>query len=335
MRIPLSIAGVEIERAWPTADETFVVEGRDASGAVRAGRIVATADGFEADIPPSKHDPKLPQLADAPGELVGHRAGKRAVLRNGDEFWKVVRSKKADGLLRVNAFGAELASAAGFTTATPRLVAPGVLATDRLPGVGLKRAGESWQAAWDRWAQLWPGFIAQLPEGLVVHRPADEAQVLEHWIGTAVGRGLIDDGSGAARAAARRIGERLVAESPALALSHRDLHDGQMLYDPETGQLSILDLDTLSLAEPALDLGNLAVHAVWRAVQGTWSRAEADVVLQAVMTAAGHAGVSPHRVQLAQAATALRLAAVYSYRPRWRALARRWLDTWLTKPVLG
>lgn len=335
MTIPELIGDVRVYRAWPgVSSEDYVVEGRDATGAVRAGQVRITSDVVEGQLPPTQVDPALPELADVPGELIAHRAGKRAVLRDGEQFFKVVRRKKAVELVDRNTCGAELAGSAGILAASPKLESGAMLVTRRLPGNSLSQPGPDWEIAWQAWAERWPDFVAHRPAGLPSHSPQQEAQVLTNWLSEAIARGLLPDSAGSARTAAGRISERLVAQEPELLLSHRDLHDGQLLFSQRGNQLSLLDFDTLALAEPALDLGNLSVHAILRVAQGVWRREHADAVLHAVMSVAGRLLVSPQRLQLAQAATALRLAAVYSYRPKWNAFASRWLQTWLTKPVL-
>lgn len=333
MRIPATIADVHVSRAWPhgPADEPGVTfEGRDDDGALRAGIWSET----HVECLPTRTDPRLPALTDAPGELVGHRYGKRAVLRDGDRFLKVVREKKAADVVARGALGAGAAREAGFLAAEPRLEAPGVVATDRLPGAPLDRPdGLPWEQLWVRFAECWPRFAAQTAVEAPAHTGADEARVLREWVLGAIARGVLPDPEGRAATTVERIAAQLEAGDAEPVLAHRDLHEGQLLVGDD-GDVALLDLDTLALADPALDLGNLAVHAIWRVAAGQWRKEAADAVLHAVMAACGHLEVSPARLQLAQSATALRMAAVHAYRPASADFAARWLEVWLTKPVL-
>lgn len=343
LAVPRSVGDVLITRAWPAGDAsaetvTLRIEGRDTRGLVRAGELELGRAGTveRATIAPFGEDPALPALADVNGELLGHRFGKRAVVRHGDLFVKVVPERRAEALAERNVLGAAIGQSAGFLTAAPTLTAPGVLASPALPGRPLGAVPpERWADVWRSWLDRWPLFATVEAPGIPAHAPDDEARVLEDWVLGALDRGVLVDATGTARKTVARIGEQLVGGSadPAL-LAHRDLHDGQLLFDEATGDLALLDLDTLALAEPALDLGNLAVHAILRVAQGEWAQAQGDVVLHAVSEMAETLGVSQNRLQLAQSAAALRLAAVYAYRPRWQQFAQQWLQVWLTKPVL-
>lgn len=343
LTVPRSVGDVLLTRAWPRPDDTHVTlgfEGRDTDGFVRAGTLRLSRDGEVLDtvVAPFGEDPKLPALREIRGELVAHRYGRRAIVRHGDLFVKVVREKQGEELAERNILGAAIAQSAGFLTAAPTLTAPGVLASQALPGRSLQRAepdGKAWADIWRKWIDLWPQFAGVETDAVGRHTPQDEARVLLEWVHGAIERGVLDDPRGAARKAADRVADQLVGGTPDPAmLSHRDLHDGQFLFDDATGHLGLLDLDTLATAEAALDLGNLAVHAILRVAQGEWRQAQGDVVLHAISEVVETLGVTPARLQLAQSATALRLAAVYAYRPRWQRFAQQWLDVWLTKPVL-
>lgn len=341
LAVPQQIEDVTVERAWPMGDGDAVTlrfEGRDTEGSIRAG-VASFEQGAIAstDVLPPGVDPKLPALAEAPGELIGHRYGKRAVLRDGDRFLKVVRPKKAADVVERNTLGAEIAAAAGLAAAVPQPISDGLIATKRVPGVSLAESSAdpvAWMQAWHSFMVAWPRFATH-EASVPVHSPEREAAVLLEWFEGALDRGVLVD-PGTARSSAHRIADQLATGHPdRLLTSHRDLHEAQLLFDDATGALGILDLDTLAKAEAALDLGNLAVHAIWKVAQGVWERGQGDVVVHAVSATAENLEVNQHRFKLAQSATALRLAAVWAYRPRWQAFAQRWLETWLTHPVLG
>jgi aminoglycoside phosphotransferase (APT) family kinase protein len=105
---------------------------------------------------------------------------------------------------------------------------------------------------------------------------------------------------------------------------HRDLHDKQVIAHP-AGAVGLLDLDTLCVADPALDLGNLLAHLHLRALQGhcapgTAARC-ADALLGAMSLPIGPA------VDAYRAAALLRLAAVYTFRPGPPGLPDRLAET--------
>lgn len=104
---------------------------------------------------------------------------------------------------------------------------------------------------------------------------------------------------------------------------HRDLHDKQLLFGP--AGIALLDFDTLARGEPALDLANRAEHAALRVGQGRWSADAAQAVTGCVTALAAELGVPPARLAANRRASAVRLACVYAFRPRWHELAHRLL----------
>ena len=104
--------------------------------------------------------------------------------------------------------------------------------------------------------------------------------------------------------------------------SHRDLHDGQLLSNAE--RVALLDFDLLACASPLLDLGNLCAHFQLRVLQGRTTNAEAARLCEAALLEGYGLKHTPeiHSELLAyKASTYLRLALVYSMRPKWQALA--------------
>lgn len=119
----------------------------------------------------------------------------------------------------------------------------------------------------------------------------------------------------AARAAAVVVGAGWVGRR---SLLHRDLHDKQLLVDVGAdGALDVgmLDVDTLGLGDPALDLGNLLAHLDLRVEQGWTDRGSARDVEAGVL-----AGYRPDERTTQAAAgyralTRARLRALYAFRP--------------------
>jgi hypothetical protein len=105
--------------------------------------------------------------------------------------------------------------------------------------------------------------------------------------------------------------------------AHRDLHDGQLLAG--SGRVGLLDFDLLCRASPWLDLANLTAHLHLRAIQklSGATHASADSCSDALLKGYGLARSSSDMRELRfyQAATYLRLALVYSLRPKWRGIS--------------
>ncbi|GAB3814582.1 hypothetical protein GCM10028820_10770 [Tessaracoccus terricola] len=312
-----------IARAWPLGDEPaagLAVEADAGDGSVAAGLW----HGGELELLPVGSDPKLkdlPGLA-AKGAVVSHRLRKRAVVKmdgeDGAEFTKVVRAGRAEGILA----GIDQARAfeAGFRTPEVLGTTDATVTFAGLPGTSLHVSEEFTDAQWRlAWADVAHAVLrshgaATPPQDVPARRHGleDEARVLEQWYQRAADwvkdptglRGLVD-------AAASRL---LRLRVPFWAPTHRDLHDKQLLWDPDLGP-GLLDVDTACLAHPGLDLGNLRAHAQWRVLQGLWSEDRADVVRAAVDRIAESLGVPPQDVAVFERATLVRIRCVYAFRP--------------------
>lgn len=333
--VPATVrAGAEtclVTRTWPAGPDTLRLEGRDGAGRVRAGRLHLgrDGDGARAELAPYGKDPRLPALPAADGgEIVVHRLGRRAVVRHAEHYLKVVRPARGEELLHRNRVGADLARAAGFDAPRTTARGPGLVVMSVLPGVSLHGSGAGaddagWQRAWDRLAERWLRFARPTGTPLPRRSAADEAATVTAWVDHALGHRVLEDPDGRLRAHAARVRQALQdgpGDPPVLA--HRDLHDKQVLVAED--RVGLLDLDTVAVAEPALDLANLAAHARLREAQGLWTgqrRAVAEATVDALATATG---VSGDRFAAYTAATELRLACLYAFRPRWQPLARAW-----------
>ncbi|SOC56857.1 phosphotransferase [Ornithinimicrobium cerasi] len=318
---------VRVGRAWPgkvrDGIPRVVVEGRDGAGRLRAGTWDAA--GRTRLLPPGA-DPALPALADVDGELVVHRAGRRAVVRRPDAYTKVVRPGRGSALARACEAGRLLATAAGLGSPEVLRAGEDVVDLSVVPGRPLHELADrtDWGEAWECWAEAWMRFqgVADGPD-LPVHGDADEAAVLRTWAQRAAplltGTPWPDRLEALATALTARAGSGLRPVP-----THRDLHDKQLLWDGAT--LSVLDLDTACLASPALDPANLAAHASLRQAQGLWSATAAGVVRDHADRVATAAGVSEEEWRLAEAATVGRLVGVYAHRPRWRRTVEAWAE---------
>ncbi|MFQ5500299.1 MAG: phosphotransferase family protein [Candidatus Zixiibacteriota bacterium] len=107
---------------------------------------------------------------------------------------------------------------------------------------------------------------------------------------------------------------------------HGDFYDKQVIYAPR--RTTLLDLDSLSAGDPAMDFGNFMAHIELRELQ--YARLDADIVDSgrlAFGAAYGEIGSGfEGRATWWKAVTLLRLAALYVLRPRWRHLASPLLD---------
>jgi hypothetical protein len=323
-----------VTRAWPGADGavTFEASSPD-SPHVRGGHTVAEG----AVLAPLGSDPRLPGLAGpaATGTVVVHRPGRRAVVRTGDgsRYVKVVRPGRAPAVLAAAEAGT--AFTAGFNVAevlggTGDTVQFQALRGRTLHDLGSDTALDAggWDALWAEWATAWTTAIgADATAGPAAvgrsHPAAAETDVVRTWTAHAqrlLGRG---DRARALGEIADRVNDLLTGTpGDPLVASHRDLHDKQLLWHPDDG-FGILDLDTISRAEAALDLGNLTAHLHLRRRQGLWDATTAGRAIDVVRRVADGLDVNPERLHAYDTAARFRISCVYAYRPRWAALAGR------------
>ncbi|SDN49372.1 hypothetical protein SAMN05216355_10519 [Actinomyces ruminicola] len=317
-----------LRRAWPDGDRGLVFESLDAAGRLRAGRI----DSFgRLELLPHAEDPALPDLSPSllppsgDGRLVVHRAGRRAVVLGTDRVRKLVRAGRAARLSDPHLARPFLR--AGLRTAEVLDRSPSRVDLELLPGASLHDLGDAGLPGWERLAELWPGAVR--PETLPEHTGADEAAVLRRWHRRAQALGALAPVGAAPEALAAAVGAvcaRLAEPGEAPAASHRDLHDGQLLWDGST--LSLLDLDTAALAEPALDLGNLAAHVDLMRAQGRLGAA-AHARVSALLHGLGRGLAGAPRLSVYYLASRLRLSCVHAFRPGAQAWLPAWTDTTL------
>jgi len=327
-------AGGRLLRAWPRSRDHLLVEvGID--GVVVAGQWWADpgqAHRAAAGTPGSSlHDRLLLQprgadrrltglsaaLAEPGSELVAHRPERRAVVRCRDRsgrqtYVKVVRPD------RLPALHATACTAARLSARTPEVLSAdrgaGLLHTAALPGRPLHELlaiDAAVPACRALGAALAAVHAAPPPPGIPVHDSAAEVGVLQRWTGLAR---TWSGAAGGERDAEVADVVRELAAGPAgpLVPVHRDLHDRQVLVAGD-GSVGLLDFDLLAVGEAALDLANLLAHLDLRRRQGLL--ADAGPLRAAVLE-----GYRPHDAVLArlpvhEAATRLRLAAVYAFRP--------------------
>lgn len=290
-------------------------------------------------------DVRLPALAAAAlhGDVVVHRAGKRAVVRQagrsgGGHYIKVLRPNHiADAAARHLALSRYL-SRGGFLT--PALLSSsGALTFTVVPGRSLFALGQDpsltdrqFERLWEQWSRGWigqySGWNRSASTGLPGRPAAVELENLRRiadlWLLHSAG---VPAASRQRKALARSLdqvaGAMLAGEPDLPVWSHGDLHDKQILAGAPGAPLGLIDFDEASEAEPALDLANLAVHLELRLQQGRLTRQRFDSARRQVDAAAEGLNVTPARFQAYGAAARLRLGCLYAFRPPWAQLAGR------------
>jgi len=266
-------------------------------------------------------------MADAGATVVAHRRGRRAVLRTGDGFAKLVRASRFEGVADRAERVSDLAS----------LRSPRVLRRDDdratlvLEPVGertLLDAGS--ELSHEDFCAVWRAIGA----GLAELADLDPVGLPRHGIDeelAAVRRAL--DGAGLRAPDEYAHVERgLRSGSGSEGVLHRDLHDKQLLL-PASGiaPVGLIDVDTLAVGERALDIANLVVHVELREVQGLLPAGRARIASSALREGLGD-GDLWSRVPAYAAATRLRLAGVYAARPGGEHASREMLRRSATHP---
>ncbi|WP_427015713.1 phosphotransferase [Pseudarthrobacter sp. P1] len=335
-----------VERAWPdTAPGDYVLEVR-APG--RAGVRAAHLRHGRFELVP-RDDPGLPSLAaeSHAGEIIAHRAHKRAVLRADASYIKIFRPGRA--VLAAERCAQMDALLAPDTFAAPRIMrrSRDVLVFSALRGRTMLEVGkdqstvsdESFAQLWAEWARAWtaqlgaPSGAAErsAEAGLPLRSAEVEAANLWIWVNrwlrhseNAPEAWFLRD---ALRARAEEVSTNLLGTAPdPLVWAHGDLHDKQIIGSPGRTPLGLLDFDEAAQAEAALDLANLDVHLTLRLSQGVLTPERHRVAHSQVLVTAGGLQVSPSRFQAYSDSTRLRLACLYSFRPRWTSLAQELLE---------
>lgn len=192
--------------------------------------------------------------------LMAHRLGKRAVVRIdlGDRrlFARLHATKSDDGARRLERHRAVWATLfPGDPLAIPEPLGA-------RPDIGLSLFGElpGRPPQLDRDHEAVARSLATLRDldlsDLQIHAGADEAVILRAWRDRC--RRYLPGLASIVAPTMDRICGQLEASAATPRPCHRDLHEKQILVSPKTA--GILDFDTLSLADPALDPGNLLAH---------------------------------------------------------------------------
>lgn len=341
-----------VQRAWPDMSPgTYTLEVRSPQQrGVQAGFL--SKGRFDAV---TANDHRLPALAaeSGKGELVVHRAHRRAVLRTPDGYIKVFRPGRASAAVANHRITAAVLSEGGFDAPHVISATADVLVFSRLEGqsffeLGRDRTGltdAGFAAAWRRWSQAWtetltaagrPALESSLQQ-LPLRDAGKEARNMQVWVDHWLRHSEGIPEAGSARAVllsqAEAVTAALLGSPPdPLGWAHGDLHDKQLLGGRDAfalsagpGSLGLLDFDESCRAEVALDLANLEVHLELRWRQHRLTARRYAIAHSAVMSAVRSLRVSPHRFAAYAASTRLRLACLYSFRPPWGPHAASYL----------
>ncbi|WP_040283631.1 hypothetical protein [Tessaracoccus massiliensis] len=333
-----------VTRAWfERIDEglrRLSFEGRDEEGRLRAGLVWFDDDARPARVELTRYgrDKKLPALERllADGELLVHRAGRRAVVRTPDGFAKALRpAKLPDAEARARAF--HHLRGPVRTPEVLRVDDDGALTVGIVPGRSLHDLGVdagtfTWREGWRAWAESWADWVRTpgLGDALPRYTVDDEEQTLTGWLL----RVELARPSGLALTTLReRFGSVMESlhglERDVWHLSHRDLHDKQILVSsfPEPGArelasaasgrraAGLIDSDTLAMADPAVDLGNLLAHVRLREAQGLLNPTRTELAEALICEIADNLDVPGPALHAWRDAASLRLSCVYAFRP--------------------
>ncbi len=358
---PASGRILHLRRAWPRRPGHLLLEYRDGDSSV-AGQWFADSDRLRAVAEQTARvspdavrchaeagvllqrrgaDRRLPALADVVTDgaatLVVHRPERRAVVRRtrsgATTYVKMVRPGRAlPG-------SAELP---GVRVPVVLAAAPhrGMVEHAELAGRALHdllRDAGSGSGRTDTVSRAF-GAVGRTvralhdctpPAGLPIHQADCEVAITARWVDQALAHGVLDPldrvrAADALATLATTLGG--LASSPTLTLVHRDLHDKQIVVVDED-DAGILDLDTLAVGDPAIDVANLLVHLELRMMQGHCRSEVAGVAGDAFLEGYRADGGLRGRIDAYATATRLRLACVYAFRPCWQDVAARLLAT--------
>lgn len=148
---------------------------------------------------------------------------------------------------------------------------------------------------------------------LPVHDGRHEADVVTQWL-TRSGPYLASRLSAVPDAVCDQVRIAVSGGAGPHVVIHRDFHDKNVLI-ADGRRVGMLDIDTLSTGEAALDLANVLVHLHLRALQGLVPPATAAQAATALLDGYQPDPAVTSRLDAYADATRLRLACVYGFRP--------------------
>jgi hypothetical protein len=277
-------------------------------------------------------DPKLPlcqnfDFQDSKVRVLAWRPRRRIAIRienaDGFEVLKGLRPKKLEPTLHAyQHVRRHLTASDDFLVPSATRVPE--LAAIRMPGLNLDPIEVSMDNAsvYRRVGRALAGFQERVPcAGLAVRGFKQELGVLDELAERHMqGMGKLPVGWDRE---CRRLHDYHQLDQQQPVSCHRDLHDGQLMHAGE--RVALLDFDLLAKASPLLDLGNLSAHFFLRALQREAGSASGDAEACELELLAGYdlSDKSPVQGELRayKCSSFLRLALLYSMRPKWQHLA--------------
>lgn len=303
-----------------------------AKGLERLGEsVVLHRDGADGRLRP------LASLVAGGAQVVVHRPERRAVLRDGEAYLKVVRPRRVVALADAMRLAADIP---GVRAPEVGSVDPaGVVRMSTLPGKslhehlhdhrhedlparalpGTSRAADLpglAAAAGESIRRLHAGASQPAAQSLKEHDHAAEVAATSAIIEAAAEHRVLDQQAldrlrGDVAAVGARLARHPLPAGPALL--HRDLHDKQLMVAGEA--VGLLDVDGMAIGDPALDLGNLTAHLRFRVRQGWVADGLAASVSEGILQAYRPDARTESAMELYAALTDLRLEALYAFRP--------------------
>lgn len=261
---------------------------------------------------------------DKPGsapEILTYRFGKRCVLRLrwGAEtaIVKLVRPGKLGKLVE-----AHEKTAIELELTVPEILhvdhRVGALVMTEIRGTGLNVVGaEAALPAYAAAGRMLRNYHTLAFPSAAKRTVGDELAQLSAWCDRA--SGLFPDLAGDLALGQARLTSLPVPVARYTVRLHRDFYDKQVIVGDE-GDVALLDLDTSIAGDAALDLGNFMAHVHLRKLQTADEGLLPAAVSDAFLKGYGPDNETRDRLVWWQTAALLRLAVVYSLRPRWRTM---------------
>ncbi len=297
---------------------------------------IIQSEGNSILLQPHGADRRLPGLAPSliePGmTLLVHRPERRAVVRrvstDGIQFLKLLRPERTTEIAEA---GRGMESAPGRPFAVPQIIdsndEKGIIILSQLPGESLyDRLNSVSESVWIATGKMLRWLHDSSPKSNTpIHDATKECGVIDRWINLCCA--LTRNEPPCLQAHAENIKTALHrnATEPT-ALLHRDFYDKQVFVEHENN-LGLLDFDTLSRGEAALDIANFLVHLELRTMQNRITTSAAETASSAFLQGYDPSSQVRQRIPPYLNATRIRLACVYSFRPAWSHLTPRLLDS--------